>query len=94
MPLWSPQAQFAGYYVALEKGFYVRKGLDLKILKAGPGISPADALEKGHADFAVLWLTTALNHHSHGIKLKKRISVCTKILTDADSEKVFRHSLD
>lgn len=70
MPLWSPQAQFAGYYVALEKGFYAKNGLDLKILKAGPGISPADALEKGHADFAVLWLTTALNHRSRGIKFK------------------------
>ncbi len=70
MPLWSPQAQFAGYYVALEKGFYAKNGLDLKILKAGPGISPADALEKAHADFAVLWLTTALNHRSRGVKFK------------------------
>jgi NitT/TauT family transport system substrate-binding protein len=69
MPLWSPQAQFAGYYVALDKGIYARHGIDLKILRAGPGCSPADALEAGSADFAILWLTTALQHRSAGIEL-------------------------
>lgn len=34
MPLWSPQAQFAGYYVALDKGIFARHGIDLEILKA------------------------------------------------------------
>ncbi|MGR9071541.1 MAG: ABC transporter substrate-binding protein [Gammaproteobacteria bacterium] len=69
MPLWEPQAQFAGYYVALEKGIYARHGIDLKILRAGPGYSPAEALKNGDADFAVLWLTTALQHHSAGNEL-------------------------
>ena len=69
MPLWSPQAQFAGYYVALDKGIYIRHGIDLKILKAGPGHSPAQSLKDGTADFAVLWLTTALQHRSAGTKL-------------------------
>jgi len=69
IPLWSPQAQFAGYYVALDKGIFVRHGIDLKILKAGPGHSPVASLEDGTADFAILWLTTALRHRSAGIKL-------------------------
>jgi len=69
IPLWSPQAQFAGYYVALDKGIFARHGIDLKILKAGPGHSPAHALKDGTADFAVLWLTTALQHRSAGTKL-------------------------
>jgi NitT/TauT family transport system substrate-binding protein len=69
MPMWSPQAQFAGYYVALDKGIYTRHGIDLEILRAGPGCSPAEALKKGTADFAVLWLTTALLHRSAGTKL-------------------------
>ena len=69
MPLWSPQAQFAGYYVALDKGIYARHGIDLKILKAGAGISSAQTLKDGTADFAVLWLTTALQHRSAGVKL-------------------------
>ncbi len=64
MPLWSPQAQFAGYYVALDKGIYARHGINLKILRAGPGCSPVEALQKGSADFVIIWLTTALQHRS------------------------------
>ncbi|MEI6066582.1 MAG: ABC transporter substrate-binding protein [Methylococcaceae bacterium] len=66
MPLWTPQAQFAGYYVALDKGIYARNGIDLKILRAGPGHSSSDALEKGIADFAILCLSSALQHRSAG----------------------------
>lgn len=69
MPLWEPQAQFAGYYVALDKGIYANHGIDLKILRAGPGHSPADALKQGVADFAVLWLTTAIQRRSEGLEL-------------------------
>lgn len=69
MPLWEPQAQFAGYYVALDKGIYARHGIDLTILRAGPGRSSAEALKQGSADFAVLWLTTALLHRSQGAEL-------------------------
>jgi NitT/TauT family transport system substrate-binding protein len=54
MLLWSPQAQFAGYYVALDKKIYSRHGIDLTILKAGPGHSPEQALKNGAADFAIL----------------------------------------
>jgi len=69
MPLWSPQAQFAGYYVALEKGIYARHGIDLKILPAGPGYAPEQMLKNGSADFAVLWLTTALRQRADGTQL-------------------------
>lgn len=69
MPLWSPQAQFAGYYVAIDKGIYSRYGLDVRLLPAGPGLSPVDALSQGKADFAVLWLTTALRHRDRGLPL-------------------------
>ena len=67
--LWSPQAQFAGYYVALEKGFYARHGIDLTILEGGPGHSSAQALQDGTADFAVLWLTTALQLNDSGHRI-------------------------
>ena len=36
IPQWRPQAQFAGYYVAYEKGFYKKNGIDLTILPGGP----------------------------------------------------------
>lgn len=35
MPAWTPQAQFAGYYVALENGLYAAEGLDVKIEHVG-----------------------------------------------------------
>lgn len=69
IPMWSPQAQFAGYYVALAKGIYAKHGIDLTILKGGPGHSPSQSLQSGEADFAVLWLTTALQQYSAGNKV-------------------------
>lgn len=69
LPLWSPQAQFAGYYMALEKGFYLEHGIDMTILRGGPACSGCDFLQNGRADFAVLWLTTAIRQHGRGLGL-------------------------
>lgn len=69
MPLWSPQAQFAGYYMAQEKDIYARHGIDLTILEGGPGRSAVQSLVNGEADFAVLWLATALQQHDAGLRL-------------------------
>jgi NitT/TauT family transport system substrate-binding protein len=77
-PLWSPQAQFAGYYVALDKGIYARHGIDLTILKGGAGHSPIQALKEGKADFAILWLTTALQHRAAGIRLVNLAQIIQK----------------
>lgn len=73
IPLWSPQAQFAGYYVALDKGIYARHGVDLTLLNGGAGNSPVEALRSGRADFAVMWLPTALRHRNEGVRL---VNVC------------------
>ena len=67
--LWSPQAQFAGFYVARAKGIYAGLGVDLAILPGGPGISPGDLLRDGRADFAVLWLSTAIRQRDAGTPL-------------------------
>jgi NitT/TauT family transport system substrate-binding protein len=69
LPQWIPQAQFAGYYVAFEKGYYRNKGIDLKILKGGPERSPAEWLEKGLAEFGTLMLSQAIKKRTEGIKL-------------------------
>lgn len=53
---WFPQAQFAGYYVALEKGWYAEEGLDVTIRAGGPDISPATAVAGGSADFGTYML--------------------------------------
>jgi len=66
---WSPQAQFAGYYAAKEKGFYKERGMDVEFLPSGPAVSAPQALADGRADFAVLWLSQALQNRSKGIDL-------------------------
>ena len=50
---WKHQFQFAGYYQALEQGFYRDAGLDVTIREGGPGIDAAEAVASGKADFGV-----------------------------------------
>lgn len=69
MPHWVPQAQFAGYYVAFEKGFYADQGIDLQILRGGPEQPSSVWLEEKKADFATLFLPTAIEKRSQGSPL-------------------------
>jgi class 3 adenylate cyclase/ABC-type nitrate/sulfonate/bicarbonate transport system substrate-binding protein len=50
---WKHQFQFAGYYAALEQGFYRDAGLDVIIREGGPGIDVAEAVGSGKSDFGV-----------------------------------------
>jgi class 3 adenylate cyclase/ABC-type nitrate/sulfonate/bicarbonate transport system substrate-binding protein len=50
---WKHQFQFAGYYAALEQGFYRDAGLDATIREGGPGIDVAETVASGKADFGV-----------------------------------------
>ena len=70
---WQPQAQFAGFYVAEDKGFYREAGLDLTILHGGTDSVPADRLSSGEAHFATMFLATALERRGAGIPL---VNVC------------------
>ncbi|WP_072393223.1 ABC transporter substrate-binding protein [Hyphomicrobium sp. CS1BSMeth3] len=58
--MWTHQAQFAGIYVAVSKGYYAREGIDLEIIEGGPGIAPIERLRTGDADVALAWLPAAL----------------------------------
>jgi NitT/TauT family transport system substrate-binding protein len=69
IPQWIPQAQFAGYYVAYEKGYYRKRGIDLQILKGGPQRPPSEWLERGLADFGTLMLSQAIKKRAEGMKL-------------------------
>jgi NitT/TauT family transport system substrate-binding protein len=69
VPMWRPQAQFAGYYVADAKGIYLSNGIAATILVGGPDRPPLDMLTNGAADFAVLWLASALQEHARGLPL-------------------------
>jgi class 3 adenylate cyclase/ABC-type nitrate/sulfonate/bicarbonate transport system substrate-binding protein len=50
---WKHQFQFAGYYAALEQGFYRDVGLDVTIREGGPGIDVAETVASSKADFGV-----------------------------------------
>ncbi len=67
---WSPQSQFAGYYVALEKGFYRARGVDLTLVDGGPDVDGVAMLRTGEADFATLFLTGALQAVDEGVPLR------------------------
>ncbi len=53
---WVVQSQFAGYFAALDKGYYKDEGLDLTIKPGGPDIAPAQVVASGGAEFGVAWL--------------------------------------
>jgi len=50
---WMHQFQFAGYYAALEKGYYQDAGLDVRIVETQDYRSTIDRMLEGEADYAV-----------------------------------------
>lgn len=57
---WVTQAQFAGYYAALEQGYYEEENLDVTIIPGGPDISPQQVVAAGGADFGIDWMGSHL----------------------------------
>ena len=66
---WVTQAQFAGYYVALDKGYYKEEGLDVTIKPGGPDIAPPQVLAGGGADLMLNWMPSALAAREKGVPL-------------------------
>ena len=66
---WVTQAQFAGYYVANEKGFYEEENLTVEIKPGGPDIAPAQVLAGGGADVVLDWMPSALATREKGLAL-------------------------
>ena len=66
---WVAQAQFAGYFVAKDKGFYEKAGLDVEIKPGGPDIAPEQVIAGGGADVIVDWAGGALAAREKGVKL-------------------------
>ncbi|WP_312796281.1 ABC transporter substrate-binding protein [Tianweitania sp.] len=66
---WVTQSQFAGYYVAEEKGFYDDENLDVTIKPGGPDIAPEQVIAGGGADVIVDWMAPALAARDKGVKL-------------------------
>ena len=66
---WVTQGQFAGYYVAKDKGFYKDAGLDVTIKPGGPDIAPPQIIAGGGADVIIEWMPAALAAREKGVAL-------------------------
>jgi len=66
---WFAQAQFAGYYVALDNGFYEEECLDVEILEGGVDIVPQQVLATGGAEFGLAWVPKALVSREGGANI-------------------------
>ncbi len=66
---WVTQAQFMGYFVALDKGFYKDENLDVTIKPGGPDIAPPQVIAGGGADVVVDWMPSALASREKGLPL-------------------------
>ncbi len=65
---WQPQAQFAGYIMALEKGYFKEAGIgDVDLIWSGPGDSPLSELASGKVDFCTGWFADAIVRRSKGV---------------------------
>ncbi len=66
---WVAQAQFAGYYAALDQGYFKDEGLDVKILLGGPDINPMSVVASGGADIGTTWVPKMLASREGGTDL-------------------------
>ena len=63
---WFPQAQFAGYFAAVDQGYYKDEGLDVTILPGGVDIVPATVVAGGNAEFGISWVPKMLASRESG----------------------------
>ncbi|MCY4069702.1 MAG: ABC transporter substrate-binding protein [Chloroflexi bacterium] len=66
---WVTQAQFAGYYVARELGFYADEGLDVTIIESEGDLQPVEVVAAGDAELGVTWLPKTLKSNEGGANL-------------------------
>ncbi|MGA9278672.1 ABC transporter substrate-binding protein [Ilumatobacter sp.] len=63
---WFTQAQFGGYYAAVDQGFFEDQCLDVEIKEGAVEIVPQTELANGNADFAIAWVPKALQTREAG----------------------------
>lgn len=66
---WLPDAQFMGYYVAKDKGYYDEVGLSVDIVSGGGDISETTAVNNGTVDFGVTWVSNLISANAGGMDL-------------------------
>lgn len=68
-PQWTPQSQFAGYYVAQEKGFYKEAGVEVDIKHPSASYSAYNRLLEGSSDIITMQLLQAMVEIDRGMPL-------------------------
>ena len=68
-PQWTAQAQFAGYYVALEKGFYAEAGIEVDIVHPSATQSAIGRIRREESQATTLTLCQAMEIIDDGIPL-------------------------
>ena len=68
-PQWTAQSQFAGYYVALEKGFYKSAGLDVEIVHPSVSSPAVNRIKDGSSNIVTMQLLNAMSEVSNGLEL-------------------------
>ena len=68
-PQWTPQAQFAGYYVAFDKGFYKEAGLEVVFQHPSASYSAFNRLLEGSSDMITQQLVQAVVEIDRGMPL-------------------------
>jgi len=66
---WVAQSQFAGYYAAIDQGYYKDQGLDVSLLLGGPNINNVQVVATGGADIGTAWLPNMLQSREGGTDL-------------------------
>ncbi len=66
---WVTQAQFAGYYAAVAKGYYKNAGLDVTLKVGGPDVTPEQTVLGGQAQFGIDWLPNLFATREKGGKI-------------------------
>jgi NitT/TauT family transport system substrate-binding protein len=74
---WVTQAQFAGYYAALDQGYYAAENLDVTIRPGGPDIAPEQVVAGNQAEFGINWLANLLSVREQGTPLVNIAQVYT-----------------
>lgn len=69
LPSWIPQSQFAGYYMAKEKGIYKKYGIQVNFITGGYDKQVVDYLKEGKTDFGTMYLTTAIRERAGQVNL-------------------------
>ncbi len=67
---WLPQAQFMGYYVAKDKGYYEDAGFtSVEIVSGGGDIGETTAVNNGTVDFGTTWVANLVAANAGGMDL-------------------------